>query len=43
MPLTIKVQGQDIMVVEEFLSTHQPEAPVTSAVEVTSFVLLCRA
>ena len=40
MPLTIKVQGQDVMVVEEFvymalLSTHQPEALVTSAAEVT--------
>jgi len=42
MPLTIKVQGQDVMVVEE-LSTHQPEALVTSAAEVPSLVLPCRA
>ena len=48
MPLTIKVQGQDVMVVEEFvymalLSTHQPEALVTSAAEVPSLMLPCRA
>ena len=48
MPLIIKVQGQDVMVVEEFvylgsLSTHQPEALVTSAAEVPSLVLPCRA
>jgi len=48
MPLTIKVQGQDVMVVEEFvylgsLITHQPEALVTSAAEVPSLVLPCRA
>jgi len=48
MPLTIKVQGQDVMVVKSLstlalLSTHQPEALVTSAAEVPSLVLLCRA
>jgi len=39
--------GQDVMVVEEstlaLLSTHQPEALVTSAAEVPSLVLPCRA
>ena len=48
MPLTIKVQGQDVMVVEELftlalLSTRQLEAVVTSAAEVPSLVLPCRA
>ena len=48
MPLTIKVHGQDVTVVEEFvylalLSTHQPEALVTTAAEVPSLVLPCRA
>ena len=49
MPLTIKVQGQDVMVVEEFvylsslISYYQPEALVTSATEVPSLVLSCRA
>jgi len=49
MPLTIKVQGQDVMVVEEFvylgslIRTHQPEELVTSAAEVPSLVLPCRA
>ena len=48
MPLTIKVQGQDVMVVEELstlalFSTQQLEALVTSAAEVPSLVLPCRA
>ena len=49
MPLTIKVQGHDVMVVVRslstlaLLSTHQPEALVTSAAEVPSLVLPCRA
>ena len=49
MPLTIKVQGQDIMVVFRslstlaLLSTQQPEALVTSVTEVPSLVLPCRA
>jgi len=48
MPLTIKVQDQDVMVVEELstlalLSTQQPEALVTSAAEVPSLMLPCSA
>ena len=48
MPLTIKVQGQDVMVVEELstlalLSTHQLEALMTSAAEVPSLMLPCSA
>jgi len=50
MPLTIKVQGHDVMVVEEFVylgalihSTQQLEALVTSAAELPSLVLPCRA
>jgi len=49
MPLTIKVQGQHVMVLDEFvytlalLSTQQPEALVTAAAEVPPLVLPCRA
>ena len=46
MPLTIKVQGQDVTVVEEFVylgSLIHPEALVTSVAEVPSLVLPCRA
>jgi len=47
-PLTTKVQGQDIMVVEEFvyidsLIHSTTEALVTSAAEVPSLVVPCRA
>jgi len=45
---SVKVQGQDVMVVEELstlalFSTQQLEALVTSAAEVPSLVLPCRA
>jgi len=48
MPLTIKVQVQDVMVVEKFvylgsLIHSSTEALVTSAAEVPSLVLSCRA
>ena len=38
MLLTSTVQGQDVMVVEEFVSTEQPEALVTSTAEVPLLV-----
>jgi len=44
MPLTIKVQGQDVMVVEEFVylgSLIHSTTLVTSAAEVPSLVLPC--
>ena len=44
MPLTIKVQGQDVMVVEEFVYLGSLiHSLVTSAAEVPSLVLPCRA